>query len=90
MSSMKKSVFIVEEESYTKTYLELYFILTLLASLVTVPPHHHTHHTHIHTANTLVRDVILKGLRRGNLGWRDRSPDEFRLKVCGRDEYMDR
>lgn len=60
-------------------------LLYCMASLVTVPPSHTPH-----IANTLVRDVILKGLRRSSLGWRGRSPDEFCLKVCGRDEYMDK
>lgn len=49
----------------------------------------HTH-THTHTASTLVREVILKGLRQDSLGWKGRSPDEFCLKVCGKDEYMDK
>ena len=46
--------------------------------------------THSRAVNSSVRNVISKGLKRGSQGGRGKSPDEFHLKVCGRDEYLDK
>ena len=36
-----------------------------------------------------VREVVAQGLRMSGRGWGHKSPDQYCLKVCGRDEYLE-